>query len=177
MWAWIRTACAHSDMAEAELDLGWRFVRSFYAELENAGTNVYPILLANVPQWDGAWFMTPSQAATALIELRRFDAEHPPLRMDRLVDLSGHRLYCQAEHQGTNWFFTTTLVDGTPATAGLAASRFCVWPADDPVPVFQAGIVEQRSIADNLVELTDTKQVRQSGSVVLSGTVPNVSAS
>jgi hypothetical protein len=152
--AWIRSACAHPDMAEAEFDLAWRFVRSFYAELDHAGTNVYPTLLANLPRWNGAWFMTPGEAAAALRELQRFDAEHPPLRMDRLVDPSGHRHYCQTEHQGTNRFFTSALADGTPATAGLAGSRFCVWPADDPTPVFQAGVVEQRP-SDDLVELTD----------------------
>jgi len=70
---WQRDACEHPGMEAAGLDLGWRFVRSFYAEL-SAGPEAYPVLLENVPQWNGDWYLSPADAALALEELQSFEA-------------------------------------------------------------------------------------------------------
>lgn len=153
---WMRTSCIHPDMAEAELGLSWLHTRSFYDRLESVGEDVFPVLLANVPQWNGPWWMTPDEAARALDELRRFDADHSPEAMHRLTDSTDPGRYYQVAHGSTEWFFTARLVDGTQATAGLGDGRFCLWPhADFAAPVFEATAVEQRPVGDELVELSD----------------------
>lgn len=72
---WQQDACEHPGMEIAGLDLGWRFMRSFYAEL-SASPDVYPVLLGNVPQWNGGWYLSPDEAGRALEELRTFKASH-----------------------------------------------------------------------------------------------------
>ncbi len=152
VWDWMRTACAHPGMAAAELHLGWRFIRSFRDDIVAAG-DAYPVLRDNVPDVNGGWYLTPAEAARALVELERFVADHPPEWMDRLVDLNDPRAYAHTYSGETFGYLSAVLSDGTKARAGFHAGRFAVWLDDDP-PLFAADVVEQR-VGDEGAVLTD----------------------
>lgn len=157
--AWRRTACRHADMDLAKLDLGWRFVRSFRSGLEEMGAARFPVLLETVPDWNGAFWITPAEAAAALAELRAFEAEVGRTAVDRLVVVDGGATMWQTARGEPMWLYSTS-----PCRAGLTGQgTFALWPEQDfgTPPLFEASSFTQRVLERSssgfprTVELTD----------------------
>jgi hypothetical protein len=157
---WRRSACEHPRMEAVELSLGWAWVRSFRdALVEAGGADQYPILLANLPEWNGAFYVSPAESAAALDELRRFTESVEAVDEDRLLTGDGAEVGWRAVRGHPEWWQTTA-----PNLLGLTGrGSLALWPSADlgARPLFEAARVDQRVLdrdvdgkADS-VELTD----------------------
>ncbi|WUH98725.1 hypothetical protein OHR68_35275 [Spirillospora sp. NBC_00431] len=157
---WRRSACEHPWMRAVELSLGWAWVRSFRDALEDAGgAGRYPTLLANLPEWNGAFYLSPAESAAALDELRRFTESVGTVDEDRLVTGDGAEVGWTAVRGRPEWWQTAA-----PNLLGLTGrGSLALWPGADlgVRPLFEAARVEQRVLDGDVdgtagtVELTD----------------------
>lgn len=157
---WRRSACEHPWMQAVELSLGWAWVRSFRYALEDAGgAGRYPILLANLPEWNGAFYVSPAESAAAVDELRRFTESVEADDEDRLVTGDGTQVGWKAVRGRPEWWQTAA-----PNLLGLTGrGSLALWPGADlgVRPVFEAARVRQRVLDRDVdgkadtVELTD----------------------
>jgi hypothetical protein len=167
---WRRSACEHPWMEAVKLSLGWAWVRSFRDALEDAGgARQYRILLGNLPEWNGAFYVSPAESAAALDELRRFVQSVEVVDEELLVTGDGVEVGWKAVRGRPEWW---QIVE--PNLLGLTGrGSLALWPGADlgVRPVFEAARVEQRVLdrdADGkagTVELTDvdtgtTHQIR-----------------
>ncbi|MFC9976599.1 hypothetical protein ACFVH6_37445 [Spirillospora sp. NPDC127200] len=157
---WRRSGCEHPWMGVVERSLGWGWVRSFRDALEDSGgADQYPVLLANLPEWNGAFYVSPTESAAALDELRRFVESVEVVDEDRLVTGDGAEVGWKAVRGHPEWWQTAA-----PDLLGLTGrGSLALWSGADlgARPVFEAARVEQRVLgrdADgkaDTVELTD----------------------